>query len=47
MKPTMTGISKAVDFSDRTRDQDIVLAYSGLLEVPQTGEYTFYLAAGQ
>ncbi len=46
MKATMTGISEAVDLSDRTRDQDIVLAYSGLLEVPQSGEYTFYLAAG-
>ncbi|GAB3492705.1 arylsulfatase [Spirosoma knui] len=42
-KPVKTGISKGVDVGVRTRDTDVVLEYSGLLDVPQTGAYTFSL----
>ncbi|WP_084087997.1 sulfatase-like hydrolase/transferase [Fodinibius roseus] len=38
-----SGVAKGFDLSVRTRDEDIVIAYSGLLDVPQTGTYTFSL----
>ncbi|GAB3179380.1 sulfatase-like hydrolase/transferase [Telluribacter humicola] len=41
VKPKKVGQSKGLDLSMRTRDKDIVIEYQGLLEVPQTGEYTF------
>lgn len=37
------GITERLDLDVRTRDEDIVIEYSGLLEVPETGLYTFSL----
>lgn len=40
-----TGVSSGFDPDVRTRDHHIVLEYTGLIDVPQTGTYTFYLWA--
>ena len=45
--PVKTGVSKEVDLSGRTRDRDFVMEYSGLIEVPQSGAYTFLLQSGK
>lgn len=42
-KTAKTGVSKGMDLEVRTRDKNIVIEYTGLLAVPQTGEYTLYL----
>ncbi|CAN5885228.1 arylsulfatase [soil metagenome] len=41
--PTKIGISYDLNLGMRTRDNQIAIEFSGLLEVPQTGEYTFSL----
>ncbi|WP_128548623.1 sulfatase-like hydrolase/transferase [Larkinella soli] len=41
--PVKTGVSPGVDLGVRTRDHDIVIEYGGLIDVPETGEYTFTL----
>ncbi|WP_247235605.1 sulfatase-like hydrolase/transferase [Telluribacter sp. SYSU D00476] len=43
--PKKSGRGKGMDLSVRTRDHDLVIQYQGLLEVPQTGEYTFTVQA--
>jgi hypothetical protein len=43
VKPAKTGVTQNLDLSIRSRDEDIVIGYTGLLEVPATGEYTIYL----
>ena len=40
-----TGVSEGFDLAVRTRDNNIVVAYGGYIEVPQTGRYTFSLQA--
>lgn len=40
-----TGTIEGWDLSVRTRDEDIVIEYTGLLDVPETGAYTFSLRA--
>lgn len=37
------GTSAGLDLSVRSRDEHVVIAYNGLLDVPETGEYTFTL----
>jgi arylsulfatase A-like enzyme len=46
-EPAKTGISNGLDLGVQTRDHDVVMEYSGLLEVPQSGAYTFTLQTGQ
>lgn len=41
--PEQSGITEGFDLEVRTRDHNIVLEYVGLLEVPETGDYTFTL----
>ncbi|MCW9712733.1 sulfatase-like hydrolase/transferase [Aliifodinibius salicampi] len=43
--PEQSGITERFDLEVRTRDRHIVLEYAGLLEVPETGVYTFSLQA--
>ncbi len=43
--PVQSGITEEFDLEVRTRDKHIVLEYAGLLEVPETGTYTFSLQA--
>ncbi|GAA4429199.1 arylsulfatase [Pontibacter saemangeumensis] len=38
-----SGVCTGIDLGIRSRENDIVIEYSGLLEVPETGEYTFSL----
>ncbi|MGA0846523.1 MAG: sulfatase-like hydrolase/transferase, partial [Luteolibacter sp.] len=42
--PLASGKSASPDLSVRSRDADIGLEFSGYLEVPTTGDYTFYLS---
>jgi arylsulfatase A-like enzyme len=41
--PQSTGVSTGLDLGVRPRENNVVIEYSGLLEVPETGEYTFSL----
>lgn len=41
--PVVSGISEGFDIGIRTRDNDIVIEYSGIIHVPQTGQYSFHL----
>ncbi|MEX2436226.1 MAG: sulfatase-like hydrolase/transferase [Balneolaceae bacterium] len=43
--PEQRGITEGFDLEVRTRDDHMVVEYAGLLEVPETGEYTFSLQA--
>ncbi len=42
--PSASGTTTAIDLSLRTRSQDIGLLFSGYLQVPAEGDYTFYLS---
>jgi arylsulfatase A-like enzyme len=46
-EPKGEGVSTGFDLGLRSRDNDVVMEYSGLLEVPETGEYVFSLQTGQ
>jgi uncharacterized sulfatase len=41
--PVHTGTSEGFDLNVATRKDDIVIEYTGIIEVPETGEYTFDL----
>lgn len=41
--PVQSGITEGFDLGMRTRDDHVVVEYSGLLEVPESGVYTFTL----
>lgn len=43
--PSASGETPIPDVSVRTRDDDIGLEFSGYIDVPATGDYTFYLSA--
>ncbi len=43
MTPAATGESSGIDLSVRTRDDDIGIAFTGYLNVPNEGGYTFFL----
>lgn len=45
LTPAASGNTSAPDLSVRTRDDDIGLEFTGYLDVPTTGDYTFYLSA--
>lgn len=45
-QPAKSGISKNFNLNVRTKENNFVIGYSGLLEVQQTGVYTFFLQAG-
>lgn len=45
LKPVAGGIAPQPTLAPRTRDNDIGLLFSGFLEVPEEGNYTFYLQA--
>jgi hypothetical protein len=40
-----SGTAAAPDLQKRTRDHDMGMLFTGFLEIPQAGSYTFYLAA--
>src|SRR5699024_8810528 len=42
-----SGIVEGFDLNVRTRDDHIVVEYAGLIEVPETGTYTFILQTDQ
>lgn len=41
--PVKSGISDNFDLSVRSRDDNIVIEFIGMMEVPKTGEYTFQM----
>jgi uncharacterized sulfatase len=43
VKPAQSGITPELDLNIRSKEEDIVIEYTGLVKVPQTGTYTFYL----
>ena len=43
--PAGSGSTDGFGLDVRTRDEHIVVAFNGLIEVPETGEYTFWLQA--
>ncbi|MFH5834347.1 sulfatase-like hydrolase/transferase [Halalkalibaculum sp. DA384] len=45
--PEQSGITEGFDLGVQTREEHIVLEYAGLLEVPETGVYTFSLQTDQ
>lgn len=45
LKPARSGTAKRPDLGKRTRDDNIGLLFSGCLNVPRDGDYTFYLQA--
>lgn len=44
MSPIKSGSSPGFDLSGRTRNDNIGLLYTGYLDAPRDGDYTFYLA---
>ncbi|MCB1127952.1 MAG: sulfatase-like hydrolase/transferase, partial [Verrucomicrobiae bacterium] len=45
LTPAASGETTSPDISVRTRDDDIGIEFTGYLDVPATGDYTFYLNA--
>ena len=45
LHPVASGVADRPDLSQRPRDNDIGMLFTGYLSVPQDGDYTFYLEA--
>jgi len=45
LQPVASGTAERPDLAKRTRDDNIGLLFSGCLNIPQDGDYTFFLEA--
>ena len=45
LTPTQSGTTARPDVSVRTRDQDVAILFTGYLQIPADGTYTFYLSS--